>query len=603
MKTIVHQSYRTVDVPAWIERCLGSVRSWAAASGYEYRFVDNRLFDYAGATYCAYVEYNKLAITNLARLELAREALMAGYERVIWVDADVIVFDPERLTLDTTAGCAFCHQVWIHVTKNGPVSGAPKVNNCVCVFTADGASQLEQLIGIIRQTVAQREIRSSLEVGTDLLTELHRRTEFTLLTNVGLLSPSVVRGLAADDPSYVSIYAQAFGHPIYAANLCASKAAMITEPQYMAAIDALVASRGEVINAFLLSSSSQTTKLDSLAGPYLAEGSLRAPLQLPETLDYEGEFGTELTLFLPYLNWLSKAGLLHGHRIGTYRGMRCFYDDLDCLEIIEKDKPRKWVPPEERLACLPVKDDNNFDGIGRSPLHLYPDLRRKFRSQSLFPKIEDPSRPLLIVHNKHNVEWKRGPVNYISLETLDTIFRMFRFHFTIVYIRHGMTEIQEGYSEDDNRPVPFEDRAVLDRDHWVLCFDDLYARHKANGGHQDLNTFKNVLYSRCYYFISSQGGGAHHIAFFSGCLLMVLHRTGPEELWAYNEGYYRFVSSPPPILAVCRDEEELVRALGLFAGTKVSQDRVHLAPEAERLFQQLSPASLTKRHNSSRSSS
>jgi hypothetical protein len=91
---------------------------------------------------------------------------------------------------------------------------------------------------------------------------------------------------------------------------------------------------------------------------------------LPELLEYTGEFGPELVLFTSFCHWLSKEGLLQKRRIVTYRGMRCFYDDLDCLEVIEKDVPRKYVPPQDRQQWLPVKNEHDFDGRGRPSRHL-----------------------------------------------------------------------------------------------------------------------------------------------------------------------------------------------------------------------------------------
>src|SRR5262249_55672117 len=87
---------------------------------------------------------------------------------------------------------------------------------------------------------------------------------------------------------------------------------------------------------------------------------------LPELLDYTGEFGPELVLFNPFCRWLAKEGLLKNRRIRTYRGMRCFYDDLDCLEIIEKAEPRRYVPPNQRPEWLPIKNEHNFDNLGRT---------------------------------------------------------------------------------------------------------------------------------------------------------------------------------------------------------------------------------------------
>lgn len=292
---------------------------------------------------------------------------------------------------------------------------------------------------------------------------------------------------------------------------------------------------------------------------------------LPEVLDYTGEFGSELVLFVPFCNWLSREGLLRNRRIRTYRGMRCFYDDLDCLEILEKDEPRTWIPPKDRPPWLPVKDEHTFDGLGRASRHIYPDLRSKFRRLPMLPGLDVANRPLLIIHNKYNVEWGLGPVNYIPLTALENAFRLLKSRFTIVYVRHGTAPSGPGFSGDHNALLPFEDRELLDRHPEVSSFDDLFAAHRSQGGTQDLNTFKNVLYSRCYNFITSQGGGAHHIALYSGSTVAILHRRGSEELWAYRKGYYRFMAPIPPNLAICHTESELISALSLFTNPMLEE--------------------------------
>jgi hypothetical protein len=41
MKALVLQSFRTVDVPAWLSSCMHSVRQWASHNQYDYRFIDD----------------------------------------------------------------------------------------------------------------------------------------------------------------------------------------------------------------------------------------------------------------------------------------------------------------------------------------------------------------------------------------------------------------------------------------------------------------------------------------------------------------------------------------------------------------------------------
>ncbi|MFL9998601.1 hypothetical protein PQR34_44555 [Paraburkholderia sediminicola] len=310
---------------------------------------------------------------------------------------------------------------------------------------------------------------------------------------------------------------------------------------------------------------------------------------LPDELDYTGEFGPELVLFLPFCNWLSKMGLLKNRRIRTYRGMSCFYDDLDCLEIIEKDEQRIYVPPKNRPSWLPARDEHNFDNQGRPPQHYYPDLRAKFRNLPLLRELRNLGRPLLIIHNKHNDEWGIGPVNHISLASLDKIFQKFKTRFAIIYIRHGIEKKDANFSDDHNTPQHFDDRCLLDCHPEVYVFDDLYSLHRAEGGAHDLNTFKNILYSHCYHFISSQGGGAHHIALFSGSFLAILHRRGSEEHWAYSDGYYSFMANVPPIRVICRTEGELLSAISLLPNTSIYEDRVLLHAGSEELLTEFSP--------------
>ena len=59
MRTLVFQSYRTVDVPAAIERSMRSVRNWASARGHEYAFHDDTFFDAVPAWYRERVPTNK----------------------------------------------------------------------------------------------------------------------------------------------------------------------------------------------------------------------------------------------------------------------------------------------------------------------------------------------------------------------------------------------------------------------------------------------------------------------------------------------------------------------------------------------------------------
>ena len=121
MGTVVCQAYSSpTGVPPWIERCMDTVRGWAERSGFAYERSDDGLFDRVPPWFRERVGGEPVRMSDLARLLLAR-SLLARYERAVWVDADVVVFDPERFVLDAPDGYALCREAWLSLTPEGRV--------------------------------------------------------------------------------------------------------------------------------------------------------------------------------------------------------------------------------------------------------------------------------------------------------------------------------------------------------------------------------------------------------------------------------------------------------------------------------------------------
>lgn len=216
-----------------------------------------------------------------------------------------------------------------------------------------------------------------------------------------------------------------------------------------------------------------------------------------------------------------------------------------------------------------MRNEHNFDCRGMSSQHFYPDFRAKYCGFTLLPQIDLPKKPLLIIHNKYAEEWGGAPQNYIDIETLRTLFKSLLDKYAIVYIRHGIAAYNHDYSYDHSSILGFNDMDLLKEFPEVICFDDLYSTYVEKGGLHTLNTFKNILYSRCYHFISSQGGGCHQIALFSGVLLAILHKFGREVEWAYDYGYYNFMTSPSPKMIICKSQLELLGSIPLFTSSSI----------------------------------
>jgi len=257
--TLVVQSYRTRDVPEWIARCIRSVEEWSKASGHDYEFIDDTLFDLLPAWYRERCGAQILPQTDLARLLLLRDRLRKGYKRVIWIDADVLVFDHDILIINVCDGFAFCYEVWVECDANGSfLTRGPAINNAAIIMDA-GNPMLDFYIyacqSIIRKCPPGGVGR--LDASTLPLSRLGAVLPLPLIRSVGLFSPPITWQVARGGGPLCAMYAAAFGRKIGAVNLCGSlrgvpvSGVTLTDADYSSAIDTLERTRGNIINQYL----------------------------------------------------------------------------------------------------------------------------------------------------------------------------------------------------------------------------------------------------------------------------------------------------------------------------------------------------------------
>ncbi|MDR6951932.1 hypothetical protein J2X65_001283 [Ancylobacter sp. 3268] len=310
--------------------------------------------------------------------------------------------------------------------------------------------------------------------------------------------------------------------------------------------------------------------------------------QMPESIFFDGEFGAEIILFLPFANWLSRAGLLKNTDILTFSGMTMFYEALDCRSIVERRQRRL----HRRISTpMPVGLEHIY--ARPSPFHLFPVMRQLgtldiAQSNEAFRDSLD-AKPILIVHNKFNNEWKNPPINFINTTCLRETFERLSDQYTIVYIRHGIKDIQDGYSNDVRLRPEFDDLSLVNEFPSVFLFDDLVQDYASRFGGVSVNDFKASLYKRTFHFISTQGGGAHQCAYYSGSLLTVLHKMGREIELAYAEGYYSFLTNPAPTRAICLTDDDYVSALSLYDNPLIIDGVAQLPNRHSDVAKYLSP--------------
>lgn len=267
---LVYQSYDTHRGFTWVKLCVESVRAWAHSRGYDYDAITGPLDPWVPTWYAERARSaprGECGVADLARLEMARSYLGRGYGHVLWVDADVLVFDPEGMDVPLPEQYAFCKEVWTErFSFRGAVDDAARrvglvrddralarVNNSVSVFAA-GSSFLGFYIDACRQIVRQAGDRlTAIDVGTRFLTRLYHAVPFPLVTSVGILSPVVLRDVARGGGPASRRYVRAHGHPLAAANLCLSylgtreQGITMDDRLYETAVGRLLQSRGRPI--------------------------------------------------------------------------------------------------------------------------------------------------------------------------------------------------------------------------------------------------------------------------------------------------------------------------------------------------------------------
>lgn len=253
MKTVVYQSFRTTGVPGWITTCMDTVRSWARSRGFDYRFFDDSFLDLAPPWFRERCAGHTCSIADLARLVMARKLLEAGYERVVWMDADMLVFAPEALHVDAPGGYAFCFELWPWLDAEGRLQCEHKVNNSALVFTR-GHHQLGFLIEACLGIASSKPQLDRLEFGPNLLTGLAQLMPLRVLNNIGMFSPLLMRDIGSGEERWTAAYAAQLPVPLAAANLCNSLVGQTVqdhaaaEADYEAVVATCLRTRGDVVN-------------------------------------------------------------------------------------------------------------------------------------------------------------------------------------------------------------------------------------------------------------------------------------------------------------------------------------------------------------------
>lgn len=214
-----------------IDTCLKSVENWAARFGFEYRFIGDELFDFLTPD-LRYKTRNRLVVgTDLARLLWLEQVLREpGVDAALWLDADMLIFDPEGFVLPhASLSYAVGQEIWIQKDKKGAVKSFPKVHNAYLYFKKSNpflAFYIESAIRILRRY--DGDMVPQL-IGPKLLTALHNIMSLPIQETAGMASPLLLADILSGHGEALTLFKERSPVLPKALNLSASLAGEETD--------------------------------------------------------------------------------------------------------------------------------------------------------------------------------------------------------------------------------------------------------------------------------------------------------------------------------------------------------------------------------------
>ena len=221
--TLVIQSHRDPLPFKWLQLCLDSVANWAQDNRFEIRFLGDEIFNLVEPELVDKIGAQTVIASDLARLKILQQGLAQGYDRVVWCDADFLIFDPEKFLLPDT-DFALGREVWVQLDATGKPRANKKVHNAFLMFRR-GNYFLDFYCATAEHLLRLNQDRMSPQfIGPKLLTALHNVAQCPVMEVAGMLSPPVIRDLIAGEGAALQLFQEKSPARLAGANLSSSLA-------------------------------------------------------------------------------------------------------------------------------------------------------------------------------------------------------------------------------------------------------------------------------------------------------------------------------------------------------------------------------------------
>lgn len=230
-----------------------------------------------------------------------------------------------------------------------------------------------------------------------------------------------------------------------------------------------------------------------------------------KVIEYYGEFQQELCFVLPFAYWHWKNGTLKKTISCSYTRELYFFSP----QHEEKYKIRDPLFNRENFSIPNMSHTLKLNQKKWLPVPL---------KQQYANKLFCYDKPILVVANKYNREWNDNPINFLSLDTLEQLFKLYSSKYQIIYNRPKLNLIVS----DNSEILDFEDTGVLNDYPSVINMARLFEQQRKLVN--NFNHLQLMVYANTEHFISVHGGSAALASCFEGTNILY-STSGVEEVF------------------------------------------------------------------------
>ena len=229
---------------------------------------------------------------------------------------------------------------------------------------------------------------------------------------------------------------------------------------------------------------------------------------------YKGEFQQELTFVLPFAYWHYLNGTLK-------KTVSCL--DTKDFYFFSENHTEVFTQRTLEYDAHSFQFPNMTHTIKFSTLKWAPVPLKEHYKNNTF--VYD--KPLLIIANKFNIEWKNFPLNFFNIPVLDRIFKKYKHKYQIIYNRPLVNHI----IMDNSDILDLDEYDWIRSEHpEVILLNDLYQKHQTKVN--SFNHLQLMVYANSSHFVSVHGGTAALASYFGGTNI-ILSKSGIEH--SFNE--------------------------------------------------------------------